>query len=61
MNKKKIVVCTILFSVVLIGSIVSTIFVKYGDGFSLYDLVTSGITTVWVCERIEKFYNWLKK
>lgn len=60
MNKKKAIVCTILFSIVIVGSVLATIFIR-NDDISLYQIVTGGITSVWLGERISNFYKWLIK
>ena len=61
MNKKKSIVCTILFAVIIVGAYVGTIFIKSHFGFSLYEIVAPVISSFWICERIEKFYSWLIK
>lgn len=59
MKKKKSIVCTILFAIIIVGSYVGTIFIKSHFGFSLYDIVAPIISGFWLSERIRKFYSWL--
>lgn len=59
MIKKKAIICTILFAIILIGSYIGTIFIKSNFGFSLYEIVTPSICSFWIAERIKKFYYWL--
>lgn len=60
MNKRKARVCTIFFSIVLIGAMVGTLFIK-GTGCSLYQIVTSCISAMWIGNCIDRFYKWLVK
>jgi hypothetical protein len=61
MNKKKALVCTILFTIVLFVLIHCTFMIKNHWGDSLYSLISSCICWVWIGERIVKFYDWLIK
>lgn len=58
MKNKKAIICTVLFAVVFVGAIVSTIFIK-NESFSLYELFANFIVMMWTWKRIENFYNWL--
>lgn len=59
MNKKKAVVCTILFSIVFFAVIVSTIFIKTFDGGRLFYIIGSFTTSMWMGDCVKKFYSWL--
>ena len=59
MNKKKSIVCTILFAIIVVGAYLSTMFIKSHFGFSLYEVVAPIICGIWLAERIKKFYSWL--
>lgn len=59
MNKKKSIVCTTLFAIIIISVYVSTMFIKSHFGFSLYEVVAPIICGLWIGERIKKFYSWL--
>ena len=54
MNKKKAVICTTMFAIII-----------YGIGFVCIDLeldiLFQFVTGAWIYERIEEFYYWLKK
>ena len=39
MNKKKSIVCTTLFAIIIVGVYMSTMFIKSHFGFSLYEVV----------------------
>lgn len=61
MNKKKAVICTTLFSVVMLAMYVSMFFIKNKSGVGLWQPATCCITGLWMGERIKKFYDWLIK
>lgn len=61
MNKKKAVICTILFTIVLAGAIVGAMFAKSNFGFSLYDIVSDAVFFLWIANKINVFYNWLQE
>jgi hypothetical protein len=61
MDKKKAVICTILFSIVMLALYVSLFFIKNKSGVGLWQPMTCCITGLWMGERITKFYNWLTK
>lgn len=60
MNKKKAIICTLLFAVVLIVGILGSYFVQK-NGISLGRHLSSCITGIWMAECIGKFYNWVRK
>lgn len=62
MSKRKATVCTILLSIVVIISLIGSMFVENRDipiSFSLYYLITLGFGIVKIEELIEKFYHWI--
>lgn len=62
MNKKKAIICTILYAVVLVGVLTASLFIKNEEyGISLYQIVAYAIANAWFGCTIEKFYNWLTK
>lgn len=60
MNKKKAIICTLLFAVVLIVAIIGAMFVE-SKYVNLYELLANFAVIVWAYNQIEKFYNWLVK
>lgn len=60
MDKKKAVVCTVLFSIVVFGAYIATFFIKSEYGFSLFDIVSPCICGAWSGGKIRTFYNWLR-
>ena len=62
MNKKKAVICTILFAIVFITILICTSFIKsYNGSFSLFTLISAFVTGRWTSHCIEKFYKWISK
>ena len=60
MDKKKAIVCTVLFSVVVFGIFIYTFLIKSEEyGCSLFDVIAPWICMVWNSEKIRKFYRWL--
>lgn len=58
MNKKKAVICTSLFAMVLIGVVIGTMFIE-SEYLNLYKLFANTVVISWVYKRIENFYYWL--
>lgn len=61
MEKKRAVICTSLFAVVMLGIYASTFFIKSNFGFKLYDIVAPTICASWMADKMRKFYDWLIK
>lgn len=62
MSKKKAIVCTILFGIIIFAIGTATFFIKNDEyGFRLFDLISPTICGVWCGERIGKFHDWLTK
>ena len=62
MDKKKAVICTIFFAIVLSGVLVATYFIKTFDGYyRLFHIIAGAITMIWAYDCAEKFYRWLMK
>lgn len=62
MSKKKAVICTILFTIILCGIIFGLSFIKTYDGiYSALTVFSYAITGIWIADTIEKFYKWLTK
>ena len=62
MSKKKAVICTIMFAIMVVGIGIAFMFVKpYGSEMSLFHVFCPIIVGQWLGERIGKFYDWLRK
>ena len=59
MDKKKAIVCTILFSVVVFGAFISTFLITSKYGFSVFNIIAPWICGDWVVKKVETFYKWL--
>ena len=60
MNKNKIIICTILFSIVTTSAWVLTFFIK-NEHFTLYEIIAPVMCGAWMSERIKNFHDWLSK
>lgn len=61
MDRKKLIVCTVLFAIVVIGIAVGAYFITDEDGFSLGYIVSAIISGIWLSKKIMEFYVWLTK
>ena len=62
MNKNKAIICTILFTIVLITIVICSALIRTEDGaFSLFTALTYIITGLWLANCVEKFYKWLSE
>ena len=62
MTKKKAVICTIMFAIMVAGICIAFMLVKpYKSEMSLFHAFCPMIVGRWLGERIGKFYDWLRK
>ena len=62
MDKKKAIVCTILFAIIIIGVTTAMIFIKpHGSEISLLHVFSPFFVGLWIGDIIEKFYKWISK
>ena len=62
MTKKKAIICTIMFAIMVIGISIALMFVKpYKSEISLFNAFCPIIVGDWLGGRIGKFYDWLSK
>ena len=59
MDKKKAIICTVLFGTIVFGTFISTFLIKSKYGFSIFDVISPCICGVWSGEKVRKFYIWL--
>lgn len=62
MDKKKSIVYTILFAIIIIGVTTAMIFIKlHGSEISLFHVFSPFFVGLWIGDIIEKFYKWVSK
>lgn len=62
MNKKKAVVCTILYVIVITVILTASFFIKSTIiEISLYQLIVNVIGNMCIANSVPKFYEWLRK
>lgn len=62
MNKKKAIICTILFAIIIVGVTITLMLVKPNGGeISLFHVFSPAIAGFWIVDRIDGFYKWLTK
>lgn len=61
MDKKKAVICTILFGVIMIAMFGATFYIENDNSLTLFEFLSPTICGLWVGERVGKFYKWLTK
>ena len=61
MDKKKAVICTILFGIIITAIFVASLLINSEHGFTLYDVFSPIIVGAWMGGKTKKFYDWLTK
>ena len=61
MSKVKAIICSALLMIVMFILLFATIFVRGAHDISLYYVVVSGITGMWISDKTVDFYKWLRK
>lgn len=61
MSRGKAIICSALLMIVMFALLFATIFVRGAHDVSLYYVVVSGITGMWISDKIVDFYKWLRK
>ena len=61
MNKKKAIVCTVLFTIIMFGVYTATFLIKSTFGFTLFDIVAPVICASWMVDKMKEFYAWIMK
>lgn len=60
MEKKKAIVCTILFAIVIVVIAICSLFIRSADrSVSLFTVLSYIITGGWLSNCVDKFYKWL--
>ena len=60
-SKVKAIICSALLMIVTFILLFATIFIKGAHDISLYYVVVSGITGMWISDKTVDFYKWLIK
>ena len=60
-SKVKAIICSALLMIVMFILLFATIFVRGAHDISLYYVVVSGITGMWISDKTVDFYKWLRK
>lgn len=61
MSRVKAIICSTLLMIVMFILLFATIFIKGTHDISLYYVVVSGITGMWIADKVVYFYKWLRK
>jgi hypothetical protein len=61
LSKVKAIICSALLMIVMFILLFATIFVRGAHDISLYYVVVSGITGMWISDKTVDFYKWLRK
>ena len=61
MSRGKVIICSALLMIVMFALLFATIFVRGAHDISLYYVVVSGITGMWISDKTVDFYKWLRK
>lgn len=62
MNKKKAMICTTMFAIILGSIIIAIILTSSHDSeITFFEIFSYFIVGYWTYECIEKFYYWLRK
>ena len=61
MSRGKAIICSALLMIVMFTLLFATIFIKGAHDISLYYVVVSGITGMWISDKTVDFYKWLRK
>ena len=61
MSRGKAIICSALLMIVMFALLFATIFVRGAHDISLYYVVVSGITGMWISNKTVDFYKWLRK
>ena len=61
MSRGKAIICSALLMIVMFALLFATIFVRGTHDISLYYIVVSGISGLWISDKVVYFYKWLRK
>lgn len=61
MSKKKAIVCTMLFGIIIFVALAVLLIVQEETGRDVYQTATSCVTGWWLYNRMDDFYEWLLK
>ena len=61
MSRGKAIICSALLMIVMFALLFATIFVRGAYDISLYYVIVSGISGMWIADKVVYFYKWLRK
>ena len=61
MSRGKAIICSALLMIVMFTLLFATIFVRGAHDISLYHVIVSGISGMWIADKVVYFYKWLRK
>ena len=61
MSRGKAIICSALLMIVMFALLFATIFVRGAHDISLYYVIVSGISGMWISDKTVDFYKWLRK
>ena len=61
MSRGKAIICSALLMIVMFALLFATIFVRGVHDISLYYVIVSGISGMWIADKVVYFYKWLRK
>lgn len=60
MSRIKAIVCSVLLMIVMFTLLFATIFIKGANDTSLYIFIVSAMAGMWIGEKVDDFYKWLR-
>lgn len=60
MSKTKAIICSVLLSIVIFGALFALESIDE-IGSIIFNCITAWITGVWLADKVEDFYKWLRK
>ena len=61
MSRGKATICSALLMIVMFALLFATIFVRGAHDISLYYVIVSGISGMWIADKVVYCYKWLRK
>ena len=61
MSRGKAIICSALLMIVMFALLFATIFVRGAHDISLYYVIVSGISGMWIADKVIYFYKWYQE